>query len=161
MSHYKSQKISHHTDPQDYIKPNGANLWYGYSLDNSTRHTTARYCKFKCRHSALQFAVDGTEHTENGVTSSQDKCPLSMTTSEYKGFGTLRSGECLQYHNIARALLMRSLDFCSRDVFVLVAQAIWQTEEPWDGNLLINLVIVDYFIVVLDILMGKGLQRPV
>jgi hypothetical protein len=74
----------------------------------------------------LQFALDGTTHTSNEVLAMQSDCPRSLNLHEFYAFATLRSGNRLQWRNIARELVPRVLNFSSEETYMLVVQAAWQ-----------------------------------
>ncbi|PVF94402.1 hypothetical protein CPB86DRAFT_800496 [Serendipita vermifera] len=75
---------------------------------------------------SLQLYVDSTLHTSNEVIAAQYQCPIDMSMDEYMAFGQLRSGDRLQWRNIARALRTQSLNFSECSVYFLILQAIWQ-----------------------------------
>ncbi|TVY45523.1 hypothetical protein LOCC1_G005368 [Lachnellula occidentalis] len=74
----------------------------------------------------LQYAVNNTKHTSNEVISRQGNCPDGLTVHEVHAFAALRSGHRLQWLNIARELVSRTLDFGKEEVHLLLLQASWQ-----------------------------------
>ncbi|KAG8752032.1 hypothetical protein FRC14_007412, partial [Serendipita sp. 396] len=74
----------------------------------------------------MQHFVLNTNHTPNSVIASQSRCPVDLPLSEYVAFGHLRSGNALQWRNIARALCSHSLSFIDPSIYLLLAQATWQ-----------------------------------
>ncbi|CAG8959752.1 hypothetical protein HYFRA_00001658 [Hymenoscyphus fraxineus] len=74
----------------------------------------------------LQYAVDGTTHTSNEVIARQALCPNGLTVHELHAFAALRSGHRLQWFNIARELVARTLNFGVEEVHLLVLQSSWQ-----------------------------------
>ncbi|RFU36269.1 hypothetical protein B7463_g125, partial [Scytalidium lignicola] len=74
----------------------------------------------------LQFALNKTTHTSNEVLAKQSECPKSLNLHEFYHFTTLRSGDLLQWRNIARELAHRILNFHHEETYMLVTQAAWQ-----------------------------------
>ncbi|PVH87759.1 hypothetical protein DL98DRAFT_544883 [Cadophora sp. DSE1049] len=72
---------------------------------------------------SLQYAVADTTHTPNDVVSLQGECPDGITVHEFHAFATLRSGNRIQWLNIARELVSRTLNFGSEEVHLLILQA--------------------------------------
>ncbi|KAH8798597.1 hypothetical protein F5884DRAFT_687263 [Xylogone sp. PMI_703] len=96
---------------------------------NPTRCDIRKKCTFqlpKGPFERLQFALDGTTHTSNEVLAKQSTCPKSLNLHEFYAFATLRSGDLLQWHNIARELAHRILNFNREEAYMLVTQAAWQ-----------------------------------
>lgn len=82
----------------------------------------------------LQFALDGTSHTSNEVLAMQSECPKSLNLHEFYAFATLRSGDRLQWRNIARELVPRVLNFSHEETYMLVAQTAWQVGRSGNGR---------------------------
>lgn len=82
----------------------------------------------------LQFALDGTTHTSNEVLAMQYECPKPLNLHEFYAFATLRSGDRLQWRNIARELVPRVLNFSSEETYMLVVQAAWQVGRSGGGQ---------------------------
>lgn len=61
----------------------------------------------------LQFALNNTTFTSNEVLAIQSKCPKALNLHDFYAFATLRSGNRLQWRNIARKLVPRVLNFSS------------------------------------------------
>ncbi|XP_065673116.1 uncharacterized protein LOC124819357 isoform X2 [Hydra vulgaris] len=78
--------------------------------------------------------IAGTTHTENEVLASQVNCPLNLKLDEYKAFGSLRAGHCLQLRKLLKAIEMRSLSFENPTVFALIAQALWQAGPAFKND---------------------------
>jgi hypothetical protein len=74
----------------------------------------------------MQYAVDGTSHTSNQVLANQSECPKDLNLHEYIAFASLRSGQRLQWLNIARELRAKSMSFYREEVHTLLTQAAWQ-----------------------------------
>lgn len=75
---------------------------------------------------ALQFALEWTHHTSNQVLSRQADCPQSLNLHEFYAFASLRSGNRLQWRNIARELVTQILNFSHDAIYQLLAQTAWQ-----------------------------------
>ena len=75
---------------------------------------------------SLQWVVQGTTHTPNEVIARQSECHPELLNHEYDTFGLLRSGNRLQWLNIARELRARNLSLGQEAVNVLVLHAAWQ-----------------------------------
>ncbi|KAK0121151.1 hypothetical protein ONS96_011330 [Cadophora gregata f. sp. sojae] len=71
----------------------------------------------------LQYAVSDTTHTPNEVVALQGDCPDGMTVHEFHAFVALRCGNRLQWMNIARELVSRTLNFGLEEVYLLLLQA--------------------------------------
>jgi hypothetical protein len=82
----------------------------------------------------LQFALDGTTHTSNEVIATQSECPKELNLHEFYAFATLRSGNRLQWRNIARELVTCVLNFSSEETYMLIIQAAWQASPSGRGN---------------------------
>lgn len=74
-------------------------------------------------YTTLQYAVNGTKHTSNEVISRQSTCPDGLTVHELHAFTALRSGHRIQWLNIARELISRTLNFGAQEVCLLLLQA--------------------------------------
>src|SRR5207237_7426078 len=87
-------------------------------------------CTFKVLASShyklFQDYMNSTNYSANEVYGNQDICPHELPLSEYREFGTLRSGAYLQWHNIYRALSQGTLSFDQPSVVNLICQAIWE-----------------------------------
>lgn len=82
----------------------------------------------------LQFALDGTAHTSNEVLAMQSECPKLLNLHEFYAFATLRSGDRLQWRNIARELVPRVLNFSHEETYMLAVQAAWQAGRSGNGR---------------------------
>ncbi|KAL5318844.1 hypothetical protein ACEPPN_013911 [Leptodophora sp. 'Broadleaf-Isolate-01'] len=110
--------------------------------DVKSQHAAAKHlgkydlherCTFKLPqgcYTSLQYAVEDTKHTSNEVLSKQGGCPNGLTVHEFHAFASLRSGHRLQWLNIARELISRTLNFGAEEVCLLVIQASWQAGPP-------------------------------
>ena len=75
----------------------------------------------------LQYAVNGTSHTQNRVIAEQGSCSAEISLPEFVSFGSLRSdGERTQWLNIKRELESSNLHFNAEAVYILFRQAAWQ-----------------------------------
>jgi hypothetical protein len=144
VAHYRTKKISLATE-ENICVPHGLR----YSMYDSTsmrwtaelldRCDVRRLCTFQLpsRHyGTLQYALDGTTHTSNEVLAAQAECPKGLNLHEFYAFATLRSGDRLQWRNIARELVARILNFNHEETYMLVVQAAWQAGRPGDGSYL-------------------------
>ena len=78
-------------------------------------------------YTSLQYAVDGTSHTQNRVIAEQGSCPADLSLPEFVSFGSLRAdGEQTQWLNIKRELGSTNLNFHAEEVYILFRQAAWQ-----------------------------------
>ena len=87
-------------------------------------------------YSTLQYAVNGTSHTQNRVIAEQRSCSADISLSEWVSFGSLRAdGEATQWLNIKRELGSSNLHFNAEAVYILFRQAAWQagsiTNSPY------------------------------
>ncbi|KAK5382430.1 hypothetical protein LTR20_005937 [Exophiala xenobiotica] len=90
-----------------------ATVW---TSEQTARPSLQPYCKSKIptgsgRH--IDQQVNGTTHTQNSVIATHSACPTDMGAHEYLLFGTLRSGERLQYINVLAALMSSEIDLNS------------------------------------------------
>ncbi|KAG8732989.1 hypothetical protein FRC11_009494 [Ceratobasidium sp. 423] len=74
----------------------------------------------------LEYTLENTTHTSNGVLADQHDCPKELSLHEHIAFGTLRSGARLQWMNIVRGLEEDLLTLSSDEVWLLHTQATWQ-----------------------------------
>jgi len=142
----KSCLVAHHsrggfhpdTDIDEFIVPNGYNCKYYYDDDPSAPSipfpgSVKKFCTFQVNPNSpycnLQFAVNGTSHTQNQVLAQQIKCPAELSLSEFIEFGSLRAGHHLQWHNIHRAIVQGSLSLETESVFSLICQTVWQAGQ--------------------------------
>ncbi|KAI9055047.1 hypothetical protein LZ554_000013 [Drepanopeziza brunnea f. sp. 'monogermtubi'] len=104
------------------------------TVEHLGQYDISERCSLKIAHSSiyfpLQYAVSGTNHTSNEVISGQWSCPDGLTIHEYHAFAMLRSGHRLQWLNIAREIITRTLNFGTEEVFLLIIQACWQAGPP-------------------------------
>ncbi len=142
ISHYRAQKISQ-ANKANVCVNNG--LHYAVYDSKKTEWTeelldrcdVREKCTLKLPagpYRGLQYAVNNTTHTSNEVIASQAECPEALTMHEFYAFGTLRSGNRLQWRNIARELTARILNFSCYETHVLVTQAAWQVGPFSNGT---------------------------
>jgi hypothetical protein len=74
----------------------------------------------------LEWAVQSSRHTTNEVMATQSECSESLEIREYVAFGSLRSGERLQWLNILREYGCSNLTFNDPAVTTLILQAAWE-----------------------------------
>lgn len=100
--------------------------WTENQIGNSDiRHA----CTFKLPlgpYKVLQYTVESTSHTSNGIMSNQSECPNELQLHEYLAFGLLRAGHRIQWLNIIRELRARALTFSNTEVNILIMQSAWQ-----------------------------------
>ncbi len=84
----------------------------------------------------LQYAVRNTNHTSNTIIANQSDCSTGLTLHEYAAFTGLRSGERLQWLNIARELRARILSFNQEAVHTLLTQSACQVGVVAENNIL-------------------------
>ncbi|KAJ8596434.1 hypothetical protein M405DRAFT_726216, partial [Rhizopogon salebrosus TDB-379] len=80
-------------------------------------------------YNALQHYLSGTQHTSNEVLADQAICHADLTLHEYIAFGSLRSGNLLQWINMLRELRARTLTFRDPAVHLLLLQASLEVGE--------------------------------
>lgn len=95
-----------------------------------------RDCTFNAQgeYSDLQWALSGTEHTENKVLSSVLKYGTDLTLSDYENYGLLRSGHRLQIRKLCDMMANEALSFEKEDVVILIMQTLWQCEQRGECN---------------------------
>ena len=96
-----------------------------------------RLCTFQLpsgSYQTLQYALNRTTHTSNEILAMQSKCPKGLNLHEFYTFNTLRSGDRLQWRNIARELVARVLNFNHEETYMLVVQAAWQAGRSGGGR---------------------------
>ncbi|KAL9623914.1 MAG: hypothetical protein Q9160_001906 [Pyrenula sp. 1 TL-2023] len=81
-------------------------------------------------YSTLQWMLTSYEHSENRVLAAQNSCPPHLSLHEYYAFGTLRSGERLQWVNILRELKSSDLHWNAIAIRILIEQTIWEAGHP-------------------------------
>lgn len=134
ISHYANQKVSVASEETICVK-NGLI----YALYDATMRQTPNDLLDSCDirvpctmklppgpYKSLQYAVDNTVHTANEVIANLAQCPEKLTVHEYFAFASLRSGCRLQWRNIARELIARTLNFECQELYILILQSIWQ-----------------------------------
>ncbi|PBL01452.1 hypothetical protein ARMGADRAFT_1073734 [Armillaria gallica] len=84
----------------------------------------------------LQYAVHNTNHTSNTIIANQSDCSIGLTLHEYVAFTGLRSGERLQWLNIARELRARILSFNQEAVHTLLTQSACQVGVVAENDVL-------------------------
>lgn len=77
-------------------------------------------------YSKLQWTLASCEHSENRVLAAQTSCPSDLSLHEFYAFGTIRSGERLQWINLLRELKSSHLHWKAVAVRILVEQTIWE-----------------------------------
>jgi hypothetical protein len=110
-----------------------------WTADLLDRCDVRRLCTFQLpsgHYGTLQYALDGTTHTSNEVLATQAECPKGLNLHEFYAFATLRSGDRLQWRNMARELVARILNFNHEETYLLVVQAAWQAGRSRDGRYL-------------------------
>lgn len=88
-----------------------------------------RYCQSQLPGAApkhLVQQVNGTGHTHNSVLALHSKCPPEMSPHEHVLFGSLRSGEKLQFVNILAMIMSSEADINATTIAVLVSHAVSQ-----------------------------------
>ncbi|KAL2069540.1 hypothetical protein VTL71DRAFT_14219 [Oculimacula yallundae] len=104
------------------------------ALDHLDKYNIHERCTWKLPQKScyvtLQYALNSTTHTSNEVMSAQGKCPNGLTVHEVHAFTALRSSHRLQWLNIARELISRTLNFGIEEVCLLLLQASWQAGPP-------------------------------
>ncbi|KAJ8586504.1 hypothetical protein M405DRAFT_935342, partial [Rhizopogon salebrosus TDB-379] len=94
-----------------------------------SHYDSSKLCTFilpKGPYGTLQRYLADTSHPSNEVIANQADCHKDMAMHEFIAFGSLRSGERLQWMNILRELRARTLNFRREEVHLLLAQAVSQ-----------------------------------
>jgi hypothetical protein len=144
VAHYGTKKIPQATEENICVHHGMRYSMYDSTLMRWTaelldRCDVRRLCTFQLPsgyYGTLQYALDGTAHTSNEVLAAQAECPKGLNLHEFYAFATLRSGDRLQWRNIARELVARILNFNHEETYMLVVQAAWQAGRPGDGRYL-------------------------
>lgn len=77
-------------------------------------------------YAVLQWALNSSTHYENSVIAEQGSFPPDLSFHEFDAFGTLRSGERVQWINILRELVSSNLQWNTIGVRILIEQCIWE-----------------------------------
>ncbi|KAI9742144.1 MAG: hypothetical protein M1818_004044 [Claussenomyces sp. TS43310] len=142
-AHYGCKKIPQATENNICVNNGLSYAMYDttekhWAKELLNRYDVSKICTLQLpseHYNALQYALDGTSHTSNEVLARQSQCPMALTLHEYYAFATLRSGDRLQWRNIARELVARVLNFSLEEISMLVAQAAWQVGRRKEGPL--------------------------
>ena len=108
------------------VQAGSATVW---AAEQTDAPTLERFCTLQLPsgpYSNLQWSVNSTNHQPNEVLARQDECSPKLKRREFLEFGSLRSGELIQWHNILRELGSSNLSFNEEAVNILVLQAAWQ-----------------------------------
>ncbi|TDL21943.1 hypothetical protein BD410DRAFT_828691 [Rickenella mellea] len=81
----------------------------------------------------LQYAVSDFP-TSNEILANQADCPKELSLHEFIAFGSIRSGDLLQWLNISREFRARTLRFGTEEVHTLLMQSAWQVGPSSDGG---------------------------
>ena len=104
-----------------------------WTAEQTARPSLQQYCKSTlpaARGVHLNQQVNGTCHTQNSVIASHSACPIDIGAHEYLLFGTVRSGERLQYINILAAVMSTDIDMNSPLTALLFLHATSQVRKP-------------------------------
>lgn len=86
-------------------------------------------------YSGLQWALNGTKHTQNEVIARQKECPQNLSLSEFKNFGSLRAdGHRLQLRKMYAMIESEAMSFEKSSVLSLIIQTIWETGVSGDSG---------------------------
>jgi hypothetical protein len=119
----------------DICIPNGLCLklldkvGYGWVREQTEKPTIKHMCTIQLPpgpYSNLQFTLNSTSHTQNQVIATQNNCDRTLSLHEFEAYGCLRSGEPLQWCNIARNLASSALSLNEEAVVSLFKQAAWE-----------------------------------
>jgi hypothetical protein len=100
-----------------------------WTQDQTAQPSIARMCNTKLPlgpYSNLQDTVDSHVYTQNEIIARQESCSRELGVMEFIAFGSLRSGERIQWINILRELGSANLSFNEPAVAILIIQAAWQ-----------------------------------
>ena len=135
VAHYRHQEVSIATEESICKNHNLKYKVYDTTrqerpLEFLDRGHVRKICTFRLPNpgplNSLQYTLNNTLHTTNGIIASQWQHPISLTLHESYAFASLRSGHRLQWRNIARELVARVLNFNRPEAYMLIAQAAWQ-----------------------------------
>ncbi|KAJ8592790.1 hypothetical protein M405DRAFT_20463, partial [Rhizopogon salebrosus TDB-379] len=102
---------------------------HAWAANVLVHYDSSKLCTFilpKGPYGTLQRYLADTSHPSNEVIANQADCHKDMTMHEFIAFGSLRSGERLQWMNVLRELRARTLNFRREEVHLLFAQAVSQ-----------------------------------
>ena len=142
VAHYGIKKVPQATEENLCVNNGLRYSMYDSKLDEWTpelldRCDVRRMCTFQLpsgSYKTLQYALDETTHASNEVLANQSECPKALNLHEFHAFATLRSGDRLQWRNIARELVARVLNFAHEETYYLIVQAAWQVGRPREGS---------------------------
>ena len=131
-SHYRDQKLRCNIAAVDsFIKP--CNLNCHLAVDNLVLKVVPcniqilrQSCTFKLTTPALQEFINNTGHNQSEVIAKHGDRPGIFSRREFITYGSIRCGECLQWHSILRGLHDQSLTVNNMDVVQLICQCVWQ-----------------------------------
>lgn len=109
---------------------NSSNVWIE---DQVCQPSLTHYCNAQLSgplNAHLGPFVNMTRHTQNFVIAKHCQCPPEMSPQEHIHFGSLRSGERLQWMNILTALTSTEVDINSSPIAVLFTHAMSQVGTP-------------------------------
>ncbi|KAK5211702.1 hypothetical protein LTR41_003163 [Exophiala xenobiotica] len=104
-----------------------------WTAEQTARPSLQQYCKTALpagRGVHFNQQVNGTSHAQNSVIASHSAYPIDMGAHEYLLFGTVRSGERLQYLNILAAIMSTENDMNSPLTALLFLHATSQVMKP-------------------------------
>jgi hypothetical protein len=132
-AHYRDMLVSEATSDK-VCRPHGSQYEYLDTRDNSSissnfdQWVIPSNCSFASlsKTAALRDWIGQPTHTSNEVIAQQHNCPINMSLEEFRAFGHLRAGVCIQWQNILCQTMMPSLNFSSDETCFLVLQAIYE-----------------------------------
>ncbi|KAF5335871.1 hypothetical protein D9758_017237 [Tetrapyrgos nigripes] len=148
-AHYKSKKIAKASAERDVIVPNGlswqlydgtVNRWPAKRSFADANPTVAHMCTLHLptsytSYDSLQGFIESVAQNSNLAIAHQHYCRDSLSMHEFISFATLRSGQRLQWLNIAKEIRTRVLTFHNEEVHLLMTQAACQVGNIISGEL--------------------------
>ncbi|PGH03627.1 hypothetical protein AJ79_07319 [Helicocarpus griseus UAMH5409] len=128
-------ELNHCPNASKACAPNGTH-YFVFDVDNKVKsHYLLGKCdiQYLCTfqlpegpYRQLQYAVDSTNDSTKVAIANQASCTTSLTYDEMYAFCSLRSGHRLQWRNIFRELISRTMNFNHWETNILLQAAIWQ-----------------------------------
>ncbi|KAH8807698.1 hypothetical protein F5884DRAFT_880995 [Xylogone sp. PMI_703] len=142
QAHYGMKLINQATEENICVNNGMCYSMYDNNRETWTRELSPGQCDIRQQctiqlpkgpFEKLQFVLDKTTHSSNEILAMQSECSKSLSLHEFYDFATLRSGDLLQWRNIARQLAHRTINFNREETYMLVKQAAWQVGRA--GNM--------------------------
>lgn len=100
--------------------------WAGMTVKSSTSRVDYTFEVSSVLYQGLKDTVRDTSNTANEIIARQTSCPKDMKLKEWDTFGRMRSGNSIQWLNVATELRAMNLTHQEPDVSILFMNTIWQ-----------------------------------